>query len=332
MYFTNKNNFFHGIMFHHFHDDRIHKKSQGSIDKDDLYNLIKYIGKKNILDAEDFYLRFKEKKLKNNHVCFTFDDAIKSQFDIALPVLDDLKIKAFFFITSSLLTRTPCLIEPTRYFRTFYFNTIEDFYDSFYTVLANLYTYNIDDFFLKNEKVISKKKKAIPIYTIQDIKFRLVRDHLLKISEYENIILQMFKEKKFNFNLIKENLFLSVDNLKTMMKLGHVIGLHSHTHPTFFENLSYEDQLSEYEKNISTLTEVLKIKKNELKYMSHPCGSYNNLTLDILSKLDVKFGFRAKMTININQGMKKINNSPLEIAREDHAVIIKMMNGSNSVS
>ena len=39
MYFNNNNNFFHGIMFHHFHDDGIHK-GQGSIDKDEFYKMI----------------------------------------------------------------------------------------------------------------------------------------------------------------------------------------------------------------------------------------------------------------------------------------------------
>ena len=36
MYFNQNNNFYHGIMFHHFHDNGIHTKSQGSIDKDDF--------------------------------------------------------------------------------------------------------------------------------------------------------------------------------------------------------------------------------------------------------------------------------------------------------
>ena len=64
MYFNKYNNFFHGIMFHHFHDGIDYRKSDGSIDRDDLYKLIKFIGKKNILDANDFYLRLKKKKLK----------------------------------------------------------------------------------------------------------------------------------------------------------------------------------------------------------------------------------------------------------------------------
>ena len=90
MYFANNNNFFHGIMFHHFHDDKLHKRRQGSISKDDFYKLIKFIGRENILDAQEFFNKFKENRLKPKEVCFTFDDGIKNQYDIALPVLEDL--------------------------------------------------------------------------------------------------------------------------------------------------------------------------------------------------------------------------------------------------
>ena len=41
MYFNRYNNFFHGIMFHHFHDGKNYRKSDGSIDRDDFYKLIK---------------------------------------------------------------------------------------------------------------------------------------------------------------------------------------------------------------------------------------------------------------------------------------------------
>ena len=43
--FSSKNNFFHGIMFHHFHDNYIHKKGQGSIDASDLKKIISFIGR-----------------------------------------------------------------------------------------------------------------------------------------------------------------------------------------------------------------------------------------------------------------------------------------------
>lgn len=90
-------------MFHHFHDNKIHKKSQGSLNKKNLLKIINFIGRKNILDADVFYQKLLDKRLKSNEVCLTFDDGIKCQFDIALPVLKDLKIKSFFLYIQTCL-------------------------------------------------------------------------------------------------------------------------------------------------------------------------------------------------------------------------------------
>ena len=131
MYFNKDNNFFHGIMFHHFHDHKTHLKTQGSIDKDDFYKMIKFIGRNNILNCDVFFDKLKNKNLKKNEVFLTFDDAIKSQFDIALPVLEDLKIKSFFFSQTSTFDKNQNNIEHLRYFRTNYFNKIDDYYNLF---------------------------------------------------------------------------------------------------------------------------------------------------------------------------------------------------------
>ena len=92
------------------------------------------------------------------------------------------------------------------------------------------------------------------------------------------------------------------------------------------EKLSYNQQKEEYQKNLNLFSKILKIKKSEIKYMSHPCGSYNNDTLKILKNLGMELGFKQIMKIESKKGMKKINNSTLEIARQDHAQIIKMIN------
>ena len=57
--------------------------------------------------------------------------------------------------------------------------------------------------------------------------------------------------------------------------------------------------------------------------MSHPCGSYNMSTLEILKELGIKMGFKQIMNLEQDKGMKNINNSSLEIARQDHADIMK---------
>ena len=64
-------------MFHHFHNGKNHPKSQGSISKDEFIKLIKFIGRKNILDANIFYENLKKEKLNSNQVCFTLTMQLK---------------------------------------------------------------------------------------------------------------------------------------------------------------------------------------------------------------------------------------------------------------
>ncbi len=316
------NNFFHGIMFHHFHDNKIHLKSQGSIDKDDFYKIINFIGINNILDADVFYEKLKNNKLKNNEVCLTFDDAIKSQIDVALPILEEIKIKSFFFVYTSMFHDHPDNLEVFRYFRTNFFNSVNEFYDDFYKVLDK----DLFFFFEKNNNKINETKTKFPFYTIEDIKFRLIRDNFLTKDEYEQNMFHMIKEKKYNYKDFYKKIFFQKNDLQLLDNLGHVIGLHSHNHPTLLEKLSYHEQKNEYEKCLSFISSILKKPKNKIKCMSHPCGSYNNDTLDILKKLGMELGFKQTMTFESEKGIKKINNSFLEIAREDQANIYRSMN------
>ena len=46
----------------------------------------------------------------------------------------------------------------------------------------------------------------------------------------------------------------------------------------------------------------------------------------ILKKLGMELGFKQTMTFESEKGIKKINNSFLEIAREDQANIYRSMN------
>ena len=322
MYFANNNNFFHGIMFHHFHDDGIHTKGQGSIDKDDFYKMINFIGRNNILDADIFFEKFKNNKLKEKEVCLTFDDGIKCQIDVALPILEELKIKSFFFVYTSMFEGKPDNLEIFRYFRMNYFNNVDEFYNSFNQVLDK----DLKTFFEDNNDKIKATKIKFPHYSIEDIKFRLVRDIFLTKSQYEETMLLMFKEKQFNYKDFFKKLFFQKDDLKTLDSLGHLVGLHSHNHPTLLEKLNYDEQKDEYEKCLSSISNILDKPKNEIKYMSHPCGSYNKDTFEILKELGIELGFKQIMTIEPEKGMKKINNSFLEIARQDHAEIYKRMN------
>ena len=319
MYFKHNNNFFHGIVFHHFHDFVKHKNNQGSISKDEFYKIIKFVGVKNILSADIFLEKFLSNKIKSNEVCITFDDALKCQIDIALPVLEDLKIKSFFFVYTSIFEKKPDNLEIFRYFRMHCFENVDAFYKDFFKVL-NL---NLDIFFKKNEKVIEERKKRYPFYSYEDIKFRLVRDEYLKKNEYEKIMSTLMDKKNFNPQNIYEKLFFDQEDIISLDKLGHTIGLHSHYHHTRKEKLSYQEQLNDYTINKNFLSKLLKKQSNYIKTASHPFGSYNKDTLKVFENLGIALAFKDSMQIEKEKRMTKINNSKFEIAREDHMNILR---------
>ena len=115
-----------------------HFPSQGSINANQFEKIIKLVGKDNILNPKDFINKLNNKSLKN-HVCLTFDDGLKSQFDIAYPILKKYNIKAFFFIYSSIFTKKPDLLEIFRYFRTEYYKNIDHFYKEFFCFVVQKY-------------------------------------------------------------------------------------------------------------------------------------------------------------------------------------------------
>jgi len=321
MYYNKNNKYFHGIMFHHFHDNIIHKKGQGSINKDDLYNMIKFIGRKNILDAEEFLQKFSENKLKKKDVCLTFDDGIKCQFDVAVPVLEDLKIKGFFFPQTSVFQSKSDSIEIYRYFRINYFRNINDFYKKFFKKIHK----NLDIFLEGRKELMKSIKKKFPFYTSNDIKFRVIRNEVLKPDGYKKVMHEMFEEKKFIPSKYYNILFMNTLDIVKIKKLGHSIGLHTHRHPTNLEKLDYKEQFAEYKKNLNFLLKILNCNKGDINCMSHPYGSYNKITLRVLRKLGIKLGFKQSMAVEKEKKMKKINNSNLEIARQDHSNIMRMM-------
>lgn len=316
--YKNKN-FYHGIMFHHFHNSSEHLKGQGSISKDDFYKIINYIGTKNILDANIFFEKLKQNSLKDNEVCLTFDDGIKSQIDVALPVLEDLKIKSFFFAYTSMFENKPDNLEVFRFFRMNCFNNVDKFYSKFYEVLDE----DLNFFFKKNRKTIELKKSLFSYYSKEDIKFRLVRDQFLTKEKYEKIMFHMMSEKKFEPEKFNKKLFFQKRDLVNLDNLGHVVGIHSHNHPTTMEKLDYKSQKKEYELSLKKMSKILNKSEKTIKFMSHPCGSYNSDTLEILKNLGIELGFKQIMNVEKNKGMRKINNSHLEIARENHSQIFK---------
>lgn len=312
----------YGAMFHHFHDDNKYPNLQGggSISAIDFHSIIDYIDENfNLLTPDEYTQKVVDKSVKESDVCLTFDDSVKSQFDIIYPELEKRKLKAFFFVYSGAFAENPPMLEFFRDFRFNSFNNIDEYYKVFFN---NVRCNHSEEYsaFLNNYKTDYLPNSAF--YTNNDRKYRFLRDVVLK-DKYFDVVLSMIEEKKYSIDSRKKYLFMSVDDLKELHESGHTIGLHSHSHPTRIERLSYKNQLEEYSKNYEFINSITNEK---ISSMSHPCGSYNDDTLKILKKLGISVGFRNKLVpSNIR--------SSLEIPREDHANIINKIrkNENNSL-
>ncbi len=312
---NNSDNFSFGINFHYFHDKN-HLQGNDSLSNDSFTKIVKLIKRQKILNPEDFIKNLKKKNSVNS-VCFTFDDGLRSQLDIALSVLEKFNINAFLFVPTIFLKGDADLMILSRFFKIIYFKNNDDFFELFYKVLNT----NTSKFLEENSSYIEYQKKKYPFYSLSELKFRLIRNKYLSIEEVKEIFKEMFLIKNFDYIKYSKKIFLNSKDIKKIYNSGHKIGLHSHSHPPSIGRLSFTKQYEEYSINKEILISILKCNPNEINSMSHPLGSYNEDTFRVLKKLNIDIGF--KETTDIDMNVKKINNSMFEIAREDCYVFQK---------
>ena len=313
---TKKKSIPHGIMFHHFHG-KGHPKSQGSITAKQFIELLHFIGREHILNADEFQKKAARGQLKAGDLCLTFDDNLRCQYDIAFPILQKFHITAFWFIYTSVLKGAFERLEMYRKFRTTSFPTVDAFYKAFFqTIQKGKYRLRISNA-LKNFNP-NTYLAGFPFYSDADRRFRFVRDDVLDVKQYEDIMDVMIEEAGLRLEDLAINLWMDAACLRKLAKTENVIGLHSHTHPTRMGEMSPVEQEKEYRLNFDGIFSAVRRKPTT---MSHPCNSYDGKTLRILNDLGITLGFRANMAIP--------KRSNLEFPREDHTNLVSAMKRSS---
>lgn len=299
----------YGLMFHHFHDDEIHPEVQGSIDATMFEKMLHFVGLHRIVPAKEWVERYLQGTLPKDALCLTFDDALRCQYDVAFPVMNKYGLTGFFFLYTSPLEGVVEKLELYRYIRTTRYATVDDFYQHFFEVcesseFAEIYQQGLIRFREEDWAIY-------PFYSYSDKLFRHIRDFVLGQERYFKIMDQIVAEHTLDYRQLYEKLWLNSVAIEHLHQAGNVIGLHTHTHPTDIRQLTYEEQFSEYNKNLQVLRDIIQ----ETPYtMSHPNGRYNDDTIKVLQKLQIKIGFRSDM-------QKLDSQHPYEISRYDHALL-----------
>ena len=172
-----------------------------------------------------------------------------------------------------------------------------------------LYDDNIN-LFLKSDYL-----KEFVHYSEKEREYRFYRDKILNRKEFENLMDGILDDYGVDINTIAKDLWMNDHDLRKLSSNDHIIGLHSFSHPTNIAQLDINKQQQEYMKNKE---HILSVTSKEPITVSHPCGSYDNSTLEILDQLEIKIGFRSNF--------QKLKHNALEFPRVDHSHILLALN------
>lgn len=271
------------IMFHYFYDIKKYKKVQGSISVQDLNDIITK-SKYHILSFDEWCYKYENNILKEHEVFISFDDALKEQIDIALPILNKYNLKALFSINTYPIENGYDKLEVYRYFRNNFFDDTDTFYVEFFNEILKS---SIRKQFLEIcDKVdFNNYLGQFKFYTYNDKKFRYIRDKFLK-ENYFKIMDNMIK--KYKLDLSNINLWFTKNDICNLVRDNHFISLHTHNHPTQLSSLDFIVQKNEILYNKKYLENII---NKDIKYICYPCGDYNSDTISILKEFGIKYGF-----------------------------------------
>lgn len=310
----------HGIMFHYFHDDR-HPAGQGSLSADGLAELIRFLGPERILPARAWLERAGSGTLERHEICLTFDDSLRCQYDVALPVLRGFGLTGFWFVPTAMLRGGLVRLGLYRRFRVTCFEDTNDFYEAFFRALATSRHAGLAERALERFDP-SAYLADFRFYSEADRRFRYVRDEVLGPQRYAGVMDALIGSMGIRLEELADGLWMEPDHLRRLHADGHVLGLHTHTHPTRIADLDRQLQLREYRDNYTCLMSLLGERPTTV---AHPCNSYGRDTLDILRRLGIRVGFRSNVAW--------AEHSKLEYARRDPADIIgEMRRGPGSLA
>ncbi len=304
----------HALMFHHFHDNRSHLARQGSLTTDTLENLLDHLeASVDLLPAHRWLARAEAGTLAAHDVCLTFDDSLRCQLDLAVPELERRELTAFFFVYSAALRGPIPALELYAHFRHHFFESVDHFYAAFFATVDSL-----PDAARCHEALAnftpSTYLTAAPFYSDNDRRFRFLRDRVLGPTPYHAAMDTLIGDRADALERSAAALWMREEDVVSLHRRGHMIGLHSWSHPTDLAAYPPPVQKAEYERNQRHLTALIGAP---ITTVAHPCGAYNHETLGILRDLGVTIGFRADMAVG--------GGTALEYPRQDHANVLALM-------
>lgn len=92
-------------------------------------------------------------------------------------------------------------------------------------------------------------------------------------------------------SMIDKNLFLNSEQILNIRKMGHLIGSHSHDHPSIFRDLTYDEKIYQWKKSKEILENIV---NEEIYTASVPGGDMDDDTIKSAGEVGIKFLFTSE--------------------------------------
>lgn len=300
-------------MFHRFRSPTRVGAPQGALTPDEFERVLLHVGTENILPPDEWMSRLRHARLGARHMCITFDDGLRSQIEFALPVLERHSLRAFFFVYSCVFHGTPVMSEV--------YSEAAGWMGGMEQLIAAFMSRCPPD----RRAPLASRAFALyaaqmrtnsPFYTRADLEYRFLRNLPDATEWFDSLMDELLLEQGIDRHALARSLWMSDADLKRLTDRGHSIGLHSYDHPYAMDRLSHSAQREQYERNLQHIETATGARPDA---MSHPLNSYNPDSLEILTALGIRCGFRSTL---IPAAGTPVNPSMLELAREDAANLL----------
>lgn len=247
-----------------------------------------------------------ENSLPDKCCMLTFDDGLKCQYENAIPILEEFKIPAMFFIpTLPYSEKKACLVRKIHYVRA---NLKSEIFltkvkKEYFKITGKIFNFSgIDETRAINQYRYDEEKVA---------KLKYLLNNLLPLDIREKIIKKIFSEMVHDEREFWRKFYL---NQKMVVDLARrsFLGIHSHNHYPL-AILRRGDLKNDLKMNLETIS---KIVGNDctIKGISYPYGNMESISPEVsfvARSLGLEFGFTMERSFN------RSINFPLLFARVD---------------
>ena len=242
----------HGILAHYFHDGHRYPAMQGSLSLEAWEAGLERYGAR-LIPASEWIDRAVAGQTKDE-CCVTFDDGLREAYVIAKPSLERRGLTAAWNIYTGPLVGVPNNLERWRWLRNCK-GGVEEFYLAWLKIIRPP---RLPDDYLLDRTYLS----------YADRQFRYWRNTCEPLF-YESVMEELWQQGRGTWT--SEQHWLSFLDIQALARTGHVIGFHTHSHPTNMARLSVEQQALEYATSKGILEFCLEQPVNT---GAHPCDSW----------------------------------------------------------